>query len=191
MKLVRESITPVYNKLISIDIQPGHLDYINFNITDFVKYMEQFDDILYIFNGEELGYDSHASVKNFLVDNGANENFIDKIKFLEKEYGFFRGGMHEEIYEEDLKKVIKYMIENDINDSRDINFSEIYNIDDESTIDMLNQEPIFLPNFDINLVRKYNNSIVVGGAEDECLAEMEILFNVMDLNYEKRFKYIY
>lgn len=189
-KLVRESLNPAYNKLISVDIQPGHLDHIHFDLYSFVEYLEEFDDILYLFNGEELEYDSLQSVKDFLIDNGATEELIDRITFMEKSYGFFRGGMDTNVDEDELIEIIEYMIENGVNSSEEIDFNELPEIDEE-TIDSLNIDSIFLPEFNLDIVRRYDNSIIVGGSYDECLAEMKILFEAMGLDYKENQRFIY
>lgn len=186
--LVRESITG-RRKLISVDVQPAHLDHIHFKMADLVEYMNEFDDVLYLFNGEEMGYDSPAAVKNFLVNAGADEELLVKITFLEKSYGFFRGGMDEGVYEDELVEVIEHMIENDINSSDDIDFGKL-GVSGE-TADALDVDTIYLPDISLDIVRRYDGSIVVGGANDECLAEMEILFEAMGLDYEENRKFIY
>ena len=108
------------NTLISVDIQPEYIDYIDlhFNMSDYVKYMNSFDSVLFMFNDEELTSDTQYDITNWLHSYGAN---INAITFMPKQYGYLRSQMDNGTDSDDIVNCLHKMKAHDTHDSRDIN----------------------------------------------------------------------
>jgi hypothetical protein len=108
--------------LIVVDIQPTYNPYFNFNLSEFIEYLNSdlYDIILYLYNGKEFGYEDNNEIFYWLIENGLNDELEYRITFFEKNYGFFRDFMDSGYQEDDIVNIGKYLIENNINDSRDI-----------------------------------------------------------------------
>ena len=111
--------------LISVDIQPEYENYLGFKIFSFTKFIndniENMNSITLLYNGADtLGMVSETDYKMWLVENGLEEENLNYVKFYDKGYAFFRYCMDEGIEEQEIVNLVKYMINHQINDSRDI-----------------------------------------------------------------------
>ena len=181
--------------IIVVDVQPGHQDFISFDIYDFTNYLNENKDknILYLFNGTELGYEDEYELKQWLYEYGLDENTY--INFHEKGYGFFRDLMDNSYVDNgDIVKIGKEMIKNDIYDYREFDddikekYEEIYNIYSD---DYLMYIPDDIVDFFKNNIYSNETSEIIGGGQGECLTEIELLLNIMDLKYVENFDFIY
>ena len=133
--------------LFSVDIQPSAESYIHFNIYEFTNFLneniDKFKEIVYFFNGPELGFESQSEIEMWLLENELTEDTLDSITFYEKNYGYFRSCMDSGFLNDDLIKLISYMYMNDIVDSRDIDLKKL-NIDEELK-DFLENDMIYIP----------------------------------------------
>lgn len=198
MKFIKnfENVSNSSETIIVVDIQPSYKKYINFDINSFCDFLNNHNgQILYLYNGPDLGYEDENEIFDWLLDNGLNEDKYYNITFFEKNYGFFRDIMDKYISDDNIVEIIKYLINNNIQDSR--NFSEKdkeYLISNGISEDYLNDDySIYLPEL-YNFFKSYlnkNNNILVGGGYKECLKEVELLLNSMDINYIKQFEYVY
>ena len=181
--------------ILIVDIQPGHKNYISFDIYDFVEYLNKNKEknILYLFNGTELGYDSEYDIKNWLIKYGLDDDIY--IEFYEKTYGFFRDLIDTGIDDKYIIELGKYMIYNslyslnDIPDNYKLEFYKNNNID-------LNEYSFFTIPYDIKEFLEdniYKNEILelLGGGKDECLLEIKLLLNMMNINYNENYDFIY
>lgn len=175
--------------LVCVDIQPTYESYIRF-IPDFIDFLNEneFYKILYLYNGPDLGFEDSDEIKNWLMENGLDPEKLDNFKFYEKGYAFLRGWMDTGVPEEDIIKMGKYMLKNNIYDSRDIE-EETYK---EMGLEELSDNPdsIFIPDV-IEEIKKLNKPLLCGGGKNECLLEVELLFRMINKRYKKHKKYIY
>jgi len=182
------------NSLIVVDIQPSYKKYFGFKVSDFCDHLinSDYSKILYLYNGPELGMESKDDIFNFLIEDGLNydEEKVEQfpnMTFYEKNYAFFRDMMDDGYDEDDIIKLIKYMIDNKIDNSQ--------NIDDE-TFEELDIEPlgsgnrIWIPEV-LDELKKYNNIILCGGGRNECLREIEIALKVLNKPYKLLNKFVY
>ena len=56
----------------------------------------------------------------WFIENGLDENVIEQSRFYDKGYAFFRYCMDEGIDDDDIVALIKYMMNHNITDSREI-----------------------------------------------------------------------
>lgn len=195
IKNILDRIDESARSCIVCDVQPMYEKYIDFNIGEFVEYLETKDDILYFYVGSEnsgIGTDTKEDIMMYLVENGLSEDKLRDITFIDKGYGFFRGYMDETTLDDsDLIRIVKYLIDNDIWDTRDIE-DEIVRNDLGLPEDVDDDEGLNLPSeFSIENCRGFEGSELVGGGADECLRELEIYFQAYDFSYIKNYKFIY
>lgn len=197
--------------LIIVDIQPFYDPWHEHITQPLIEYVENsirnnvYDEYLWFFNAEEVGIqDTAQDMYEYLLENGMDEEIIeeDHVTFIDKYYAFFRNWMDIGVDEEFLIKVIRYMISNDINDSRDIDDEAFemliqthhdipYGVDIQEEFDFLFQDNIHIPDFRWGAVKQLKNVDIYGGGRNECLKEMEILLEVVNVNVNQLDKYIY
>ena len=178
---------------IVVDVQPMYEKFIDFNISDFVKYLETRNDILFFYVGSEnsgIGTDTKEDIMYWLIENGLDEDKINDIKFIDKGYAFFREYMDNSRYDDDdIIRIVKYLIEHGERDTRDIEDSDVR---EELGLPEDTEECIYLPGeFDIDDIKGYENAELVGGGADECLREIEIYLKAYNYSYRKNYKFIY
>lgn len=190
--------------VISIDIQPEYQDALDFNLNDYLQFLNQnienINSLTFLYNGEDtMGMVSENEYKYWLVENGFEEENLYNCRFYDKGYAFFRYCMDEGIEEDDIVVFVQYMLNNNINDSREIttevwnDFVQKSNIDEsdirnllENADDMLN-----IPDL-MEYLRAYGGKIILtGGGINECLKEVEIALMVLDKPYNVLTEYTY
>lgn len=140
------------------------------------------------------------SYQLWLFDLGVNEDIIQNSTFYDKGYAFFRYCMDSNIDEESISNLVKFMIENNINDSRDITsdfwnkFRNKYedNYLNNDIIDLLEKadDMIYIPEL-MDFLKNYSNIILTGGGINECLKEVEIALISLDKNYNILQEFVY
>ena len=129
--------------IINVDIQPEYQAYISFNLNEWVEFINQSAEnnrIIFLYNGyDTLGMVSESEYINWLLNLGIDEEVINNATFFDKGYAFFRYCMDNSIDEDAIVDLIKYMVSNDINDSRDIDeemWNDFMNTTDHSRQDV-------------------------------------------------------
>ncbi len=190
--------------LISIDIQPEYEKYIKFNLNSFINYINQNIDNLntltFLYNGSDtLGMISESDYKMWLFENGLNEEILDTARFYDKGYAFFRYCMDNDADEREIVNLVRYMIKNNINDSRDIDeemwqgFMNEYGYDSSDVRDLLEpaEDAINIPDL-IDYLQNYSGKIIIcGGGINECFKEVEIALNAMEKKYNVLTQFTY
>lgn len=174
-----------------MDIQPEYQKWITFNLTQWVKFINESSKsnrIVFLYNGEDtLGMVSLSDYQMWLIDLGIDESIIDSAIFYDKGYAFFRYCMDNSIDENDVAQLVRFMISHNINDSRDID-EEMWNQFMEATNNSLEDIRGLLENADdmisipdlMDFLGKFSNIVLTGGGINECLKEVEIALLAMD-----------
>lgn len=196
--------------LISVDIQPEYYYKATkvggFNdqlLSNFIKELNSniFNQKIVFYNGADtLDMITENDYKMWLLENGLKEDKLDEILFYDKGYAFFRFCMDSGIYEDDIVLLVKFMQANNINDSREIKNSNLW----DKFIQEYNKQELreLLEDADdcINIPDlmdwlrnniKNKNIILIGGGANECYKEVEIALKAMDIKYTKNEKLIY
>jgi len=189
---------------ISVDIQPEYENYITFNLDSFIMFLNKNIDVMnsltFLYNGKDtLGMLSEPAYRDWLFENGLQEEVLDSAKFYDKGYAFFRYCMDEGIEEEETVNLVKYMIQNNINDSRDINeemwngFMQQYGYDSSTVRDLLESaaDMINIPDLMDYLQRFGGKLVICGGGINECFKEVEIALTALGKNYNVLTEYTY
>lgn len=187
--------------LISIDIQPAYEQAFSFNLYDFIQFLNQnydsMNSLTFLFNGPDLGFPNENEYKWWLVENGLEENIVELANFYDKGYAFFRFCMDEGIDDDKIVDLIKYMINHDINDTREIDknmwneFMKEYGHDDVRELLELADDMINIPDLMEYLERFRNRIVLCGGGINECFKEVELALMALNKDYNILTKYTY
>lgn len=187
--------------LISIDIQPAYEQAFSFNLYDFIQFLNQnydsMNSLTFLFNGPDLGFPNENEYKWWLVENGLEENIVELANFYDKGYAFFRFCMDEGIDDDKIVNLIKYMINHDINDTREIDknmwneFMKEYGHDDVRELLELADDMINIPDLMEYLERFRNRIVLCGGGINECFKEVELALMALNKDYNILTKYTY
>ena len=200
-RLITES-KMVGKTIINVDIQPEYEKYISFNLREWVNFINTnaaHNDIVFLYNGADtLGMIDEYSFKEWLVDLGIGEDIVWGATFYDKGYAFFRYCMDNSIDEENIVDLVKYMIQHNINDSRDIdedmwnNYMEETNHDQQDVRDLLENadDMVNIPDL-MDFLKRHSNIVLTGGGINECLKEVEIALLSLDKNYNTLSKFVY
>jgi hypothetical protein len=189
--------------IINVDIQPEYSKYINFNLNEWVHFINENGDknkIIFLFNGyDTLGMVTEEEYKMWLYDLGIDEDIIyDKAIFYDKGYAFFRYCIDNSIDDDNLVDLIKYMVDHNITDSRDIdsdmwdNYMGETGHDQQDVRELLENagDMINIPDLMDFLIR-YNNITLLGGGISECLKEVELALLALGKDFNIMKKYCY
>lgn len=190
--------------LISVDIQPEYKQAISFNLNIFTDYLnkqyESLNSLTFLYNGyDTLGMITENEYINWLFDNGLDEEVINNSKFYDKGYAFFRYCIDESIDEDEIVDLVKYMNNNGINDSREIDedmwtsFMNEFDYDNSSVRELLEfaDDAVNIPDL-MGYLTNFNSKIMLcGGGVNECLKEVEIALKALNKNYNVLSKFLY
>ena len=189
-------------ELVVVDIQPEYECHMIFRPYEFTVFLNEHNDYFskfnLFFNCLYLGMVSESEYSWWLIENGLEEETLDRIHFFDKGYNFFRNAMDHGIDHDEIVHVIAFMAKNDINDSRDLDddmwseFAEQFP-DDEEVVEFLkdNEDAIFIPELIDELDDAASNLIVTGGGRDECLAEVLIALKYLGKQYQLLNEFVY
>lgn len=193
-------------KLIIVDVQPGYAHNIGFNVGELIEWAtENFSEILVLWNGPDLGYANERELNYFYFEKLGDylgdydkadrvlSQFQSKSQFLDKGYGFFRDLMSNTgcFPREEIIALARYMINNHISDIRDLTPSDLTKIEIPGLLyNQLEQYSFYIPELG-KILPRWNNAVIVGGAEDECMEEVTILGQAQGMDFHKYSQFIY
>ncbi len=182
--------------LINIDIQPAYLENIYF-LHKWVKMINRYQGrIIFLYNGEDMDFPNESEYIHWLNKIGVKDYVLESAIFFEKNYAFFRYPMDEGIEEYSIVNLVKFMHDNNIRDSREldkelwIKFIEEYGNEDIRELIELADDSIFIPEL-MDFLKNYNNIVICGGGKDQCLKEVEIALKALGKPYETYDEFIY
>ena len=206
-KLIREEINRLFLKeeavgkhLIVIDVQPEYADGFGHMASELAEYINenqhQFTNLTFLFNGPDLGMIEESEYRFWWMEEGLDEDIAYNAHFYDKGYAFFRYCMDEGIDEEQIVNLIKYMIKNGVNDTRDLdeNFWNIF-IEEHGNEDIrglmeFSGDALHIPDL-MDELKNYNNIVLTGGGINECLKEVEIALDALGKKYLTWNKFTY
>lgn len=188
--------------VITVDVQPEYESGITFDLyewAEFINQISQSNHIIFLYNGAEtLGMIDEHSYRFWLYELGIEEEVLDDAVFYDKGYAFFRYCMDSSIDEDKIVELVKFMGNNDITDSREIDaemwddFVANTTVDASDVRDLLEDadDLITIPDL-MDFLRNYSNIVLMGGGINECLKEVEIALLALDKNYNTYSDFIY
>jgi hypothetical protein len=110
--------------LVVVDIQPEYEQWCSHILPEFVDFLnenyETLSRLTFLYNGDSLRMISEGDYQNWWLDNGLSEDVIYSSRFYDKGYAFFRYCIDEGIDDETIVNLIKYMLEKDVFDTREL-----------------------------------------------------------------------
>ncbi len=183
--------------LLVVDIQPEYKDYIYF-IPDFVKYVNRTkNNVVFLYNGADtLGMIPEPEYQEWLTEKGVRDNVVYNATFYDKGYAFFRNCMDRGLDHDEIVGLVKLMYEKGVNDSRDLDedFWEEYvaqfgSQDFREAVEK-SEDCIYIPEL-MDFLTNYDDIILCGGGEHQCLKEVEIALDALGKKYKRLEQYIY
>ncbi len=191
---IRELILESTNtNILVVDVQPAYHAYAKRIIYPLFSFLnKQQNNIYALFNANGLTDDTLQDVQWYYMENGVEEETVNRIQFIEKDYGFFRAWMDNGVPNSIIIKTIRIMVQSRINDSRDLNLEEILDDNEMKYMDKVEYDPLFIPDFmPISILKQISPFYMCGGGRNECLREIEILCNAFNIRYKRMNDFIY
>jgi len=190
--------------LVVVDIQPEYEKALTFDPSEFVGmlFTTDYDSIYYLYNGTDtVGGVSEDELKEWLAEKSGMDfeeayQIMDKMEFYDKGYAFFRYCIDEGIDNDNIVALIKYMIEKNINDTRDLDqqfweefvdrYKEYLDLEPQEIRELLefSGDMINIPELMDFLKRIRGQITLVGGGLEECLKEVVIALQALDKQYK-------
>lgn len=201
LDFLNENVLIKNKTIISVDIQPEYEKFIPF-LSDWVDFINEnaiHNDIVFLYNGKyTVGDIDESEYISWLCDLGIAEDILNSSTFYDKGYAFFRYCMDKDIDKDDIVDLVKFMIKNDINNSRDIDTDmwDEFMIETNHTKQEIREllefadDCIDIPDL-MTFLKNYDNIVLLGGSIDECLKEVEIALLSLDKEYESLQEFIY
>jgi hypothetical protein len=183
-------------KLIIIDIQPSYKNYMDIDMNNYVQWLNEHNylDVLYLFNGPDLGMESEYDIQLWLNEYDLDENL--DIRYYEKNYGFFRDFM-DEIDDKTIILIGKYFIQKNIVDIRELSNEEKKEIIKITNIDkqyLTEDYSFYIPELKdelLSFINKGDKPLCIGGGEYECYKEVILLLEMLDFEWDEESQFIY
>lgn len=182
--------------VIVVDVQPAYSSYINFSLQlmDFLNNQQQ---ILMLVNSDEAGLteDSISDIKQYWEENGFDN--WNKVKLIDKGYGYLRSWMDQGISENVIIKTIREMYIQRITDSRDLFENSDNPAEDFAKFigfefkDWMLDDGISVEWISVKLLKSFSGSYIVGGGCNECLKEVELLMSAFNIGSTRINKFIF
>jgi hypothetical protein len=190
---VLESMRTYFNgkTIVCVDIQPEYQSYFGFATRDWVRFLNSAsrkNDIILLYNGPDLGMISESGYLSWLMENGLKQDATHSIKMFDKGYAFFRYCMDSNIDEDAIVDLVRFMMHNGVNDSRDIDEgmwnSFLAAHPHEDIKDLLHGagDLISIPDL-METLAPLDNIMLTGGGVNECLKEVEIALKALGKPY--------
>lgn len=184
--------------LVVVDIQPEYEDGMWFELSELRKYLNSTKKpILFLYNGEDLGMVNEDAYREWLEYTvRVKSSVLDRARFYEKGYAFFRSIIDLGYSQEECVQLAQYMMQLNLTDSRELTAAQwdayLEMGGSEDIADTLKSEEVFFipPVMDV-LKRLVGGIELIGGAENECLLEVIIALDAMEMDYDLNRDFIY
>jgi hypothetical protein len=186
--------------LIVVDIQPAYIKNIQnkLKLTEFMDYLNKYEGkILLLVNEKGNGTeDTIDEIREFYVEWGLKKRALAHIKIFDKGHGYLRDWMDKYIDRETIIKVLKHMISVDIEDIRDLEEQypgKLQELLEEDNYDIEDVKDLHLTGgwIELSILKQFNDCYICGGGRWECLEEVLIYMDALNIKYTLLKNYIY
>ena len=190
--------------IVCVDVQPVYANYTPPGYSaEVAKFLaDSRGPILMYVNADETGitednveHDIYPFWEDLFEYNGDDfysSDGLDKMEFFDKGYGYLRAWMDNGTDKSIIIRVIRYMANQRLSDSRQIDEETLIKLVGEDTWgDWMDDDPISIGWVAMDQLKRYNNCYLIGGGRHECLAELAILMNAFNIKYKMIDKLIY
>lgn len=187
---------------VSVDIQPEYEKSFGFRADEYCEYLNDndFNQLVFLYNGEEtLGMISEQDYKWWLFENGLTEEVMDSARFYDKGYAYFRYCMDNSLDDDVIANFVRFMYQNDVRDSRDMTrdmwakyLREHRRTDRKEVYELLRDsgDCVNIPDL-MDYIKNFRNIVLTGGGVDECLKEVEIALQALNIPYQTEHQFTY
>ncbi|MDO8414835.1 MAG: hypothetical protein Q7S87_01340 [Agitococcus sp.] len=186
--MATKQVTP----LMVIDVQPAYasafgLHYVKSIIEEMRKSRHR--KIVVVSVDEEFSGDSMEDIQVFWARHGMTKALFNRVQFVEKTYGFFRGWMDCGIRDDEIVNTARELRCHQNWDSRNMTVAALERVA-PSAVGLVN--PLYLPSeLESNLVFREPTWNLCGGAAHECLKEMELWLHSLQAKVTTRSGLVY
>lgn len=191
---------------VVVDIQPEYTGINDGNelpwIDDLMTFLNDKNKILAFINAEDTGLtmDIVDGVKEYWKDSGFTN--LKNTKFVDKGYGYLRSWMDEGISPKMIIKTIRLLYQEKLSDSRELfgseddpdyeeKFRKFFEDNNEPFEDFVLDDSINVNWINIQELKNFNNCYIMGGGENECLREVELIMNAFNIKYKRIQQFVY
>lgn len=134
--------------------------------------------------------------KAWFWELGLPDEIIENIIWYDKGYAWVRVCIDNYIAEDNVVNFVRFIYENNINDSRDLNkdlwkkYIRKYSKDDVHDLLRFSKDAVTIPGL-MDFIKPYNNIDLCGGGINECLKEVEICLKALNKTYRPIKQFIY
>lgn len=187
--------------LVVVDVQPEYQDgfgRMGGELAQFInENMHKLDRISFLYNGADtLGMIELHDYQNWWYEQGLEEEIAFDAHYYDKGYAFFRYCMDEGIDEDQITNLVRYMIAENVNDSRDLGeefwdgFVDKFGDEDIRELVEFSDDCLWIPDL-MDELRNYGNIVICGGGVNQCLKEVEIALDALDKPYSTLSQFTY
>ena len=172
------------NYLVIVDVQPNFQRNCHFILPEIIEKINSTNqEIICFYVGKVLEGDKKNDVIGYFMENGIDFDKLDKIKFVEKDFGFFRTWMDAGVSEDIMIKAINLLKESGFKSTSQFSQNDWNKVltDQDKKSFYFYDEHLFYPTFNGKLFEKpgVNHMELIGGALHECLAEVDLYLKAM------------
>lgn len=187
--------------LVVVDVQPEYesgFGNMGSELAEFInEHMPELDRITFLYNGADtLGMIELNEYQNWWYEQGLEEDIAFNAHYYDKGYAFFRYCMDEGIDEDQIVNLVKYMIAENVHDSRELgeefwdSFVDRFGSEDIRELVEFSDDCINIPDL-MEELSGYGNIVICGGGINECLKEVEIALDALEKPYSKLDEFTY
>lgn len=183
------------SSIILVDFQPAYQsDDFGYNdaIEAAIEYINKKQpQVTAFYNGTDVGIedDEHDVIWHYM-EHGLDEDLTDLFTLKEKSYAWLRAWMDQGVDPSIIIGVIRYLVVNDMNDSREIG-EDLKKLVGYEYEDWMYDDGIYIPDISLGDLKKLSGSLLGGGGRHECLQELELFMNAFNIRYKRVEEWIY
>lgn len=187
--------------LIVVDIQPEYAKCFGYNLwVETVKKIKKAKRVCFYyvdFNCESPSFrnedsEEYTGIVNYLYEAGLSDRMYEKITFVPKTYGFLRNQMDVGIDDDLIVKQLKLMLKHKVSDSYQLfdNYTHYESGVKRQLTLLKNAEQdvtmhdLFVPSFDTDILSQFQGAELIGGGRNECLAEMSLFMQAINVRHK-------
>lgn len=197
MRLYEILTESIYNRpLVVVDVQPAYSSAFDF-APELANYINRrtCETLMYV-NAEDTytTEDTIMDIKEWWFENGMNEDVINELTFYDKGYGNLREAIDSGADDADIVAVIREMFRQGVTDSRML-FGEDY----EKQQEVFGEDNMYWIDAGISIMelngydnlKRMSPFYLCGGGENECLKEVTLMCNALNIKYKLISEFVY
>jgi hypothetical protein len=193
-EIITESINNA--PLVVVDVQPAYANAFNFESELATLLNNRTGETLMYVNAEDTYTieDTVDDIRHWWIESGMDEDVAYDLEFYDKGYGNLREATDSGADDADIIAVLREMFRQNINDSR-----MLFDEDAEKQQEVFGEENMYWIDAGISIMelngydnlKRMSPFYLCGGGRDECLKEVMLMCNALNIKYKLLKKFIY